>query len=306
MELRHLRYFVAAAEFEHFGRAAARLNIVQPALSKQIRELEAELRTALFERLPRGVRLTTAGHAFLADARALLHRADIATQRVRDTAAGRTGRLRIGFVDTAIYHSVLPRIFHAFRQDFPAVQLDLVQQTSLVQGELLHNSQLDLGFVFHHPANLAPLAHQAIAAEAIVLAAPATHRFARRSRVRWAELKNEPFVWIPRSVSPPFYDRVFAACAKHGFAPRIVQEGQTDLTILSLVAAGIGLSFSVASAANRKPRAVALVKIADLALTVQLDAIWRTDNPNPALSHFLSLMRQAIHRAPRRRRASPD
>lgn len=293
MELRHLRYFVATAELEHFGRAAARLSIVQPALSKQIRQLEAELGTALFERLPRGVRLTAAGRGFLDDARALLQQADAAAQRARDTAAGRAGKLRVGFVDTAIYHAVLPRIFHAFRQRYAAVQLELVQQTSFLQGDALRNHALDIGFVFHRPGNLPTLARHPVARDPIVLAAPAKHPLARRRSVRLAELKDEPFVWIPRAVSPPFYDAVFSACARHGFAPRIVQEGQTDLTILSLVAAGAGLSFCVASAAQRKPRELALVRISDFELIVQLEAIWRTDGTNPALPHFLSVVREA-------------
>lgn len=294
MELRHLRYFVATAELEHFGRAAARLSIVQPALSKQIRELESELGISLFERLPRGVRLTAAGRAFLRDARALLQGAEAAAQHARDTAAGHAGRLRIAFVDTAIYHAVLPRIFERFRQRFPRVQLELAQQTSLAQGEALRDGAIDLGFVFHRPAGLRTLAHLPITSDRIVLAAPARHPLAGRRSVRLAELQDEPFIWIPRGVSPPFFDAVLAACARQGFTPRIVQEGPTDLTILSLVAAGAGLSFCVASAMHRKPREVTLVPIRDLELTVHLDAVWRTDCHNPALSHFLAVIRETV------------
>ena len=293
MELRHLRYFVVAAQLEHFGRAAARLSIVQPALSKQIRELEVEVGTALFERLPRGVRLTAAGRAFLEDAGRLLDEARRATERAREVGHGRAGRLRVGFVDTAIYHAVLPRLIERFRREFPAVRLDLAQQPSVVQGELLRNGELSLGFVFHRPENLPALGTHPIVSEPIVLAVPRRHHLATRRQVKLAELKDEPFVWIPRAVSPPFYDGIFAACARHGFAPRIVQEGQTDLTILSLVATGVGLSFCVASARHRKPEDVALVRVADLKMTVRLEAAWRTDDANPALAHFLSAVRRA-------------
>jgi DNA-binding transcriptional LysR family regulator len=293
MELRHLRYFVTTAELEHFGRAAARLSIVQPALSKQIRELEAEVGTPLFERLPRGVRLTAAGRAFLTDARAVLQQTEAAAQRARDVGRGRAGRLRVGFVDTAIYHPVLPRIFRDFRRQQPGVDLELVQQPSLAQGELLRTGALDAGFVFHHPAHLPTLAHHFVAADPIVLAVPAPHPFARRRGVRLAELKDENFVWIPRALSPRFHDGVHAACARHGFAPRIVQEGSSDVAILSLVAAGVGLSFCVGSVAHRKPKNVRLVRLPDLRMTVQLDAIWRTDHANPALPPFLALVRTA-------------
>ena len=304
MELRHLRYFVVTAQLEHFGRAAARLSIVQPALSKQIRELEAEIGTPLFERLSRGVRLTAAGRAFLHEATALLAQVNQAAQRARDVGHGKAGRLRVGFVDTTIYHPALPRIIHDFRRQFPAVQLDLVQQPSLAQGELLRAGSIDVGFVYHQPANLPQLASHPLDTEKIVLAVPRTHRFAARRQVRLAELRDEPFVWIPRAVSPPFYDGVFAACQKHGFAPRIVQEGHTDLTILSLVATGVGLTFCVASTAHRKPREVALVHLPDLKLAVRLDAVWRTDHANPALPHFLSVVQQAGKRAAGRRSAS--
>ncbi len=292
MELRHLRYFVAAAELEHFGRAAARLSIVQPALSKQIKELEAELGVALFTRLPRGVQLTAAGRTFLADAQRLLVDADRAAKHAREVAAGRTGLLRIGFVDTAIYHAALPRLIERFRRAFPDVQLELVQQPSLTQGELLRTGGLDIGFVFHRPTELPTLAAQPILHEAIVLAVPPGHRLARRREVSLAALRDDSFVWIPRALSPPFYDSVFAACARHGFAPRIVQEAQTDLAVLSLVATGVGLSFCVASARQRKPQEVSLVRLPDLRMTVQLDAIWRTDHANPALPHFLALLKQ--------------
>jgi DNA-binding transcriptional LysR family regulator len=297
MELRHLRYFVTTAQLEHFGRAAARLSIVQPALSKQIRELEEEIGTPLFERLPRGVKLTAAGRAFLEEAERVLQDVDAASQRARDVAQGKIGGLRVGFVDTAIYHSIVPRVFHEFRQRWPAVDLELIQQPSAAQGELLRAGSLDVGFVFHHPANLPPLAAQFITVDPIQLAVPTAHGLARRRQVRLNELKNEPFVWIPRALSPNFHDAIFAACARHGFTPHVVQEGNTDLTLLSLVAAGAGLTFCVASAKARKPADVTLLKVTDLKLTVRLDAIWRTDNPNPALPHFLALVRSIAPRA---------
>lgn len=296
MELRHLRYFVVTAQLEHFGRAAARLAIVQPALSKQIAALEAELGVALFERLPRGVRLTAAGCAFRDEAERLLRAAEAAAARARDVAGGKIGRLRVGFVDTAIYHPILPRIIQAFRAAHPEVQLDLVQEPSAVQGELLRAGTLNVGFVFHRPAELATLRAQPILSERIRLAIPRAHPFARRRRVTLAALRDEPFVWIPRALSPRFHDAVFAACAKKNFVPRIVQEGGSDQAILSLVAAGVGLSFCVASSEQRKPADVTLLDVSDLGLTVHLDAIWRDDDRNPALAAFIAAIRAGLGR----------
>lgn len=290
MELRHLRSFAVTAELEHFGRAATRLGIVQPALSKQMRELEAFLGTPLFTRLPRGVRLTTAGRAFLDDTQKLLRSVELAAERARAVGRGQAGHLRIGFVDTALYHSELPRLFERFRHLHPGVQLELLQHPSRIQGEMLRQGELDVAFLFHRPAQFPALATRGLAREAILLAVPRRHRLARRRTVGLGELRDEAFVWIPRALSPPFHEAVFAACQRCGFTPHIVQEGETDLTILSLVAAGVGLSFCVASAAHRKPREVALIPISNLGLTMHLEAAWRTDHTNPALPHFLELL----------------
>lgn len=288
MELRHLQSFVAAGELEHFGRAAERLAIVQPALSKHIRQLEEEIGTPLFIRLPRGVRLTEAGRHFLREACGLLAQTRRAVQTTREVGAGRAGRLRVGYVDTAIYHPAVPRLLQDFRRRFPAVQLDLAQHTSQVQGELLRGGTLDVGFVYHVPADVPTLAHRRLLSEAVQLAVPATHPLATRRRIKLGDLRTEDLVWIPRTISPPFYDAVFATCRRQGFEPRVVQEGQTDQAILSLVGAGVGIGFCLASASHRKPADVVVRPVAQLDLTVHLTAIWRTDNTNPALGHFVA------------------
>lgn len=289
-ELRHLRSFVVAGELEHFGRAAERLAIVQPALSRQIRELEEAVGAPLFERLPRGVRLTAAGRAYLDEARAILAAVERAAWRAREVAQGRTGVLRVGFVDTTIYHSRLPAMCERFRRKYPGVRLELVQQTSLELGARLREGALDLAFVFHLPENLPGLRSRPLLTEDVRLAVPRAHPLARRRPVRLEHLRDESFVWIPRAVSPPFHDRVVAACRRAGFTPRVVQEAQTDVTVLSLVAAGAGLTFCVASSANRKPRGVAVVRIADLGVSFTLHAAWRGDSPNPALAGMLELV----------------
>lgn len=288
MELRHLRYFAAAAELGHFGRAAERLNIVQPALSKQIRELEEELGVALFERLPRGVRLTPAGHAFAEEVVALLARVPAAAERARQVASGRVGRLRIGFVDTAIYPPPVPRMIDRFRRAFPEVRVELVQQTSLRQGEMLGRGELDLSFAYHAPEGLAGLEKRLVLSERVVLAAPSSHRVAGLKSVRLSDLKDESFVWIPRDLSPPYHDLVFAACRKAGFAPKVVQEGRSDGALLGLVAGGAGLSFSLSSTRHRCPRAVVLIPIADRMPVIRLQALWLRYNDNPALPGFLA------------------
>lgn len=292
MELRHLRSFVAAAELEHFGRAAERLHIVQPALSRQIRELEDEIGAPLFSRLKRGVRLTAAGRVLRDEARQLLARLDDALARTRAIASGREGLLRVGFVDTAVYSPALPKLFDQFRRRHPGVRLELLQRTSLAQAELLRRGEIDLAFVYHHPERLGALAVRPLWRERILLAVPARHRLAKRRSVRLTELREESFVWIPRDLSPAYYDLVFRGCAAAGFRPNIVQEGGTDSAIMSLVAAGAGLSFCLESSRHHRPAGVALVPIRDLKAYVQLDAVWRTDRDNPALPLFVAMLRQ--------------
>lgn len=299
MELRHLRYFVTAAEFEHFGKAAAKLGIVQPALSKQIRELEEELGVSLFERLPRGVRLSAAGQSLLQDSQALLAQAAASVERARDAARGNTGILRLGFVDTTVYHPLVPRIIQAFRSRYPGLRLELHQDPSLAQWEGLRAGRLDAGLVYHLPPERSDLKAFALGKEEIQLVVPRHHPLATRDSVSLKELREEAFVFCPRSVSPPFHDKLLDACRKHHFEPRIIQEAHTDHAIISLVAAGAGLTFCIASARSSKPRDVEFLRVRDLGLVFQLSLIWSAKNHSPALANFLHTARgeHAAHRA---------
>src|SRR5919204_4948916 len=150
MELRHLRYFVAVAEELHVGRAAARLHIAQPPLSRQIRDLERDVGAPLFARVPRGVELTPAGHAFLPEARLTLAQAERARRTAQRAARGEIGRLRVGFVEAAIYSGVLPDVLGFFRMHLPDIGLSLFEMDPLQQGEALREGRIDLG-ILHSP-----------------------------------------------------------------------------------------------------------------------------------------------------------
>src|SRR5258706_5992609 len=154
MELRHLRYFVAVGEEEHFGRAAERLHVVQPALTRQVRQLEEELGCALFERLKWGVRLTEAGKSFLEEARRLLTDLGRGVDRTRLVAQGKVGRVRVGFSETATHGGELPSILRHFRASWPDVRLELFPGTSISAGEQLRNREVDVAFVYIPPSNL--------------------------------------------------------------------------------------------------------------------------------------------------------
>jgi len=240
VELRHLRYFVAVGEEEHFGRAAERLHVVQPALTRQIRQLEEEMECALFERLPRGVRLTEAGKSFLEEARRLLVDLGRSVDRTRLIDQGKVGRLRVAFSDTATYSGELPSILHNFRARWPDVRLELFPSSSVVAGEQLRRQEVDVAFVYVAPTDLRELKTHTISVERWVLALPRAHPLVKRRRVKLGDLKREPFVWFPRPVAPPLHDRVLAACHAAGLTLNIVQEVNNPTTMLSLVASGIG------------------------------------------------------------------
>jgi DNA-binding transcriptional LysR family regulator len=292
VELRHLRYFVAVGEEEHFGRAAERLRVAQPALTRQIQQLEEEIGYALFERLKRGVRLTEAGRSFLEEARRLLSDLERSVERTRLVAQGKVGRLRIGFADGATYSGEFPSILREFRERWPDVRLDLFPGNSVATGEQLRERRLDIGFVYAIPADLPQLKAHRISAERIVLALPRSHALVKRKRVKLRDLNGEPFVWIPREAAPFYYDRVLSACHAAGLTLNIAQEGNNETTMLSLVAGGIGLSFTIKSAERRLPDSVALKEVEDLRLTVELSAIWRDDNKTPALQKFIEIVRK--------------
>jgi DNA-binding transcriptional LysR family regulator len=291
VELRHLRYFVAVGEEEHFGRAAERLHVVQPALTRQVRQLEDELGCALFERLKRGVRLTEAGKSFLEEARRVLADLGHGVDRTRLVAQGKVGRLRVGFSDTATYSGELPSILHDFRTRWPDVRLELFPSSSVVAGEQLRRQEVDVAFVYTLPTNLRELETHTISVERWVLALPYAHPLVKSKRVRLRDLKGEPFVWFPRPVAPPLYDRVLAACHAAGLTLNIVQEVNNPTTMLSLVAGGIGLSFTITSAARTKPDSVVLREVEDLRDTSELSTIWRADNKVPALQKFIEMVR---------------
>src|SRR3982751_6698386 len=192
MELRHLRYFVAVAEELRCGRAAERLRTAQPPLSRQIRDLERELGTPLFERIPRGVELTPAGRAFLPEARLTLAHAERAQRSAQRAALGETGRLRVGFVEAATHSGILPDVLSFFRVHLPSVGLSLFELDPLEQAEAFRDARIDLGILHSPPLDAERwLRAEVIYTEPVVLAVPKTHRLAGRTRFTLGNLAEE-------------------------------------------------------------------------------------------------------------------
>ncbi|MES2179150.1 MAG: LysR substrate-binding domain-containing protein [Gemmatimonadota bacterium] len=289
MELRHLRYFVAVAEELHFGRGAARLNVAQPALSQQIKHLEQELGVQLLARTKRRVALTEPGRLFLHEARRTLAYAATAADVARRAAAGQVGRLRIGYVDSALW-GVLPSVLAAYRERFPDVKLHLLERLPTQQINALEAGDLDLGIA---PSHAAPESFRTelLSEEGVAIALPASHRLASQKRVAVADLAEDSWVLVPPRIPSRLRDLAISACAAAGFAPRIAQEARQLDALVALVSAGLGVTF-VPSTAEHVPRAgVVFRPLSGLDLRFRLVALWRAEHAPPALESFMQVLR---------------
>jgi DNA-binding transcriptional LysR family regulator len=306
MELRHLRYFVAAGEEQHLGRAAARLHVAQPSLSRQIQDLEQEIGFQLFDRLPRGVRLSAGGKVFLEDCRRILQEVNEAALRGERAARGLIGTLRVGFTESASWHGVVPESLREFRRKHPQGDLKLSPLISLDQVEAVRSGRLDAGFVYV-PTSDREMDQVAVGAHEVVLATPRRHPVSRLKRLRLRDLTDTDFVWFPRREHPANYDRLVQACARGGLAnPRIVQEAVDQATMLSLVACGLGVAFVTDATRWRCPKDVVLRRVVDLRLPLTLSLIWRKYDWSPLLARFVADVKQLAEGRPRSRTAKKD
>lgn len=294
IELRQLRYFVAVAEENHFGRAAARLHMTQPPLSQTIQALEAALGTDLFERTRRSIALTPAGEALLPEARRILQQAAALPDLARRAASGESGMLSLSFVSTADY-SVLPPLLREFRERHPQVHIDLREATTDVQLEDLMQSRIDAGLLIpplHDKARL-ELDYLAVFAEPLVLAAPqglkALHG---RKTIRLQEVADMPLIIFPRRIAPAFHDAILGCFRDAGLTPRIGQEAIQMQTIVGLVSAGMGIALVPQSVSNLKRPGVEYCPLDDKTVSIETGLAWRRDNRSPVLRTFLELLRR--------------
>jgi DNA-binding transcriptional LysR family regulator len=293
MELRHLRYFLAVGEEQHYGRASRRLGVAQPALSRQIQDLEREIGFKLFDRMPRGVKLSAAGELFLKDARRILQDVGDATTRAARLARGQSGTLRVGFAENVSWQGVVPESFRRFREHQPGADLQLQPAASLEQLEAIRSGRLDAGFVNFMPKADADLDQLAVGRQQVELALPKRHPLTRLKKLRLRDLTDAPFIWFPRRASPAFYDRLMHECYRGGLkSPRIIQEGLNEATILSLVSTGLGVGWVLGSARWRCPQTVAVLPVVDLNMPVSLALAWRRDNTSPLLARFIDEVRR--------------
>lgn len=288
--LRRLKYFVVVAEELNFQRASDRLNITQPALWRQIRELEREADVKLFAREPPGIRLTEAGQIYLTDIRRILDLLDEARNRAYRVQQGQTGVLRIAFNEIAARERCLPRYFQAFRARFPAIELQLNVMMSQRQIEALDRGEIDAGFMFHRPVGDVRLLHRTILDDDHLIALPKGHRLSLSATIRLDDLANEQLIMPSPILNRALHARLMATCLAGGLVPHVIQHADNEHTLLNMVAAGMGVAFVNTSCRKRHAAEVLLREIADFSVPVQLDLVWRKDSANAALVHFIDLV----------------
>src|SRR5258705_2768230 len=268
MELRHLRYFVAVGEEQHYNRAAQRLRVAQPALSRQIQDLEEEIGFRLFDRLPRGVKISEAGKLFLNDARRILQEVNDATASAKRIASGQSGTLKVGFVQSISWQGIIPESLRHFREHQPDAELQLKPLSSSEQISAVQAGSLDAGYVFTMGSTSPELAQFKVGVVNLMLAIPTGHALTKLKKLRLRDLIGAPFIWFPRRASPIFFDHLKAECARGGLkAPRIVQETADEAIILSLVACRTGVAFVTGASGWEGPPGVRLFQVQALNLS---------------------------------------
>lgn len=291
MEFRHLRCFVALAEELHFGRAAQRLAITQPPLSLNIQQLEASVGARLFERNSRGVSLTAAGDAFLPKATALLEQAAQAAREAREVGQGLAGQLQIGFAGTVLYRG-LPQVLRDFGAAHPKLRLALRELSSSEQLVELVHDRLDLGFV-HTTRVPTGFSQILVSSQPFVACLPSTHPLAGEVVLPLARLQGGAFAVVMRAVSPDYHDRILAACADAGFEPALAFELRHWLSVVSVIAQGLGVGLVPAALQQAGLPGVVFVPLAQSLLPYDTHCLWRNGRDQSALGAFLAAVRQA-------------
>ncbi|SFE78699.1 transcriptional regulator, LysR family [Variovorax sp. OK212] len=300
MEMRHLRYFVAVAEELSFTRAARRLHIAQPPLSTQIRLLEEELETQLFERDKRHVFLTEAGRHFLERARGILADTESAKTEVRSAALGEIGRIVLGYTNSAMFLPALPRAVRSFCAKHPKVKVALHEMTSLDQLDAVHMRRLDLG-ILRRPNVAVPsgIVLEQWCEAPLLAAIPLDHPLSRTS-VRIVDLRNQPLILYERSAGIGLYWKVLELCSLAGFRPHTVQEARDASTIIGLVAAGVGIAVVPDGADCIKLEGVVFKRLEEGSASSSLHFAYRQDDSSPHRESLLKELRLSADVSPGR------
>ena len=287
IDTKHLRSFCVLAETLHFGRAADRLNLSQPPLSRQIAALETELGITLFKRNSRSVALTAGGRQLHADAKAILSLLEQARKNATAAERGEVGALRIGFTSCAAYN-VVPGIVRSYSTTFPNVCFTIREQLPEDLSAHVIEGKIDAAIMFP-PENAQALNTRTVYTEPLCAALPTGHPLANKRQIAIAELADTPFVIAPRGVAPSLYDAIIGHCQASGFTPQVRLETNLQQTILNLVAEGVGVALVPSSMKKARLSGTVFLPIQDAPDVHQVVA-WPKRDLNPCLQGFLDLL----------------
>jgi DNA-binding transcriptional LysR family regulator len=290
MEIKTIRYFIAVAEELHFGRAARRLHISQPPLSRQIGNLERELGCQLFRRTRRSVALTTAGEAFLASTRPLIVGLEDASNAARRAARGEIGRLSIGFFIGATYR-LLPDALRVFRLHAPEAEVVFHEMRVTEVPAAIESGRIDIGFL-RPPVSEPLIDTEVLLQEPFVAALPNGHPLAHRRSLKLIDLAAERFVMFTPGPSV-LYSQILAACNQVGFTPRVAYEAQHPETLLGLVRSGAGIALVASSIERRGDPAVTFRRVTGPLPLAEIAVAWRRNNASPLVQAFLRAARSS-------------
>ena len=299
LDLKLLRFFVVLSEELHFGRAARRMHMTQPPLSKAIKQLEEDLGLKLFERDSKHVVLTPVGQVMLAKAKETLLHARNTAAFARSIAAGLTGRIELGFTAVMLYRG-LGKVMERFSSDFPHIEVSFTETVSQRQIEMVKTGSLDAGFI-NSPLAPPGVESLGVCLERYVACIPSRHRLALSKKISLAALRDEPFMVFARDASHAYHDQVMSICADAGFQPHTRQYSGQILTLVALVAAGFGVTVVPESVQNAGMKGVAFVPLTGVNPQPTAFLIWDAARSTPGLQSFIGTAQQVLVDRPHRR-----
>ncbi|MBK9607819.1 MAG: LysR family transcriptional regulator [Betaproteobacteria bacterium] len=309
MELRHLRYFIAAAEEEHFGRASDRLCVTRPAVSQIIADLEDELGTPLFERLAHRVKLTAAGRALLPKLQEVMTQLAAGLVMAKGVGEGRTGSLDIGYGSLTLMHPLFRQVVKQFHVLYPEVKLSLLEMSTSKQPRALSEGKIHAGFMHFGPGRSLLRKKRGdaesgqdetvldwidIQTGSLGVAVPNDHRLAKAKSVKLADLVDEQFVVVPRSTASPGYGPLFELFERSGYQPRIGQEVGTIASQLNLISVGVGIGFVVTGKSFAYPGGVVVLPLDDVNYPTSFVFAWVKGQKSPALERMIDVIKGSI------------
>ncbi|MEH2068676.1 MAG: LysR family transcriptional regulator [Nostoc sp.] len=285
MKIQDLRCFIVLSEELNFRRAAEKLNMSQPPLTRLVRRLEQDIGVALFNRTTRTVELTQAGQHLLKEAKALLIHVDEIARRIRHATADASNRLRVGYVPLALY-TVMPPFLERCRSEFPEIELDLRERSTDMVFDQLHSAEIDIGFLYL-PIYSTLLEVKRVYREPMKLAVSADRVMANRSGASLSEFANDVFILHPRAENPAMHDEILRCCTIAGFTPRILKQAH-DQNCMALLLAGQGIHFVASGIECLGSTGLRYLTLSDTAPALELAIAWRRADPSFVVKVLIS------------------